>query len=77
MEAPDTCPTRAEVIEELSKAVDPGAKELPPLTARAVVQQDGARWRLELVTEMEGLHGTRQLEADSCAGRPAAPRREP
>ena len=66
--APDTCPTRAEVVEQLSKAVDSGTKELPPLTARAVVQQDGTTWRLELETELDGRHGTRLLEADSCEG---------
>ncbi len=66
--APDSCPSRAEVIEELSKAVKSGGKELPPLTARAVVEQDGATWRLELTTEIDGVRGTRVLEADSCQG---------
>jgi hypothetical protein len=66
--APDGCPTRAEVVRELDKAVDAEGKELPPLTVHAVVAQDGATWRLELVTEMEGRRGTRQLEADSCQG---------
>jgi hypothetical protein len=66
--APDTCPTRAEVVQQLSKAVDAGGKELPPLTASAVVQRDGSNWHLELVTEMDGRRGTRLLEADSCEG---------
>lgn len=66
--APDTCPTRAAVVEQLSQAVDAGGKELPPLMARAVVTQDGTSWRLELVTEMDGRRGTRVLEADSCDG---------
>ncbi|HEY6078996.1 MAG TPA: hypothetical protein VIW29_09350 [Polyangiaceae bacterium] len=66
--APDTCPTQAEVVEQLSRAVDAGGKELPQLTARALVQQDGSAWRLELTTEMDGRRGTRQLEADSCEG---------
>lgn len=64
--APDTCPSRADVLEQLSKAVDPKGKELPPLSAQAVVQQDGARWRLELTTELDGRKGVRQLESDSC-----------
>ena len=46
--APDTCPTQAQVVEELSRAVDAGGKELPPLTARATVEHDGATWRLEV-----------------------------
>ena len=66
--APETCPTRADVVAELSKAVDSGGRELPPLTAHAVVVQDGATWRLELMTEMDGRRGTRLLEADSCEG---------
>jgi hypothetical protein len=66
--APDTCPTRAEVVEQLSQAVDAGGKELPPLSARAVVTQDGQSWRLQLETEMDGRRGTRLLEADSCEG---------
>jgi hypothetical protein len=66
--APDTCPTQAQVVEELSRAVDAGGKELPPLAARAVVERDGATWRLELSTEMDGVLGTRQLQADSCEG---------
>jgi len=52
----------------LSKAVDAGGKELPPLSAQAVVQQEGATWHLELTTEMDGRRGTRRLEADSCEG---------
>lgn len=66
--APDTCPTRAEVAEQLSRAVDSGGKELPPLRARAVVTHEGAAWRLELETELDGRRGTRLLEADSCEG---------
>jgi hypothetical protein len=66
--APESCPTQAEVVQQLSKAVDVGEKELPPLTARAVVTQDGAVWRLELTTEVDGRRGTRLLEADSCEG---------
>ena len=66
--APDTCPTRAEVVQQLSKAVDADGKDLPPLTASAVVQRDGSSWHLELVTEMDGRRGTRLLEADSCEG---------
>ncbi len=66
--APDTCPTQAEVVEQLTRAVDAGGKELPPLTARAIVQQEGNAWRLELTTEMDGRRGARQLEADSCEG---------
>lgn len=66
--APDTCPTRAEVVEQLSKAVDAGEKELPPLAARATVSRDAAGWHLELETEMDGRQGTRQLEAESCEG---------
>lgn len=66
--APDTCPTRAEVVEQLSKAVDAGEKELPPLTARATVSRDAVAWHLELATEMDGRRGTRQLEAESCEG---------
>ena len=66
--APESCPTQAEVVQQLSKAVDAGDKELPPLAARAVVTQDGANWRLELTTEMDGRRGTRLLEADSCEG---------
>jgi len=66
--APDTCPTQAQVVEELSRAVDADGKELPPLSARATVERDGATWRLELSTEMDGVAGTRQLQADSCDG---------
>lgn len=66
--APETCPTRADVVEQLSRAVDSGGKELPPLTARAVVSHEANQWRLELETEMDGRHGTRLLEADSCEG---------
>jgi len=66
--APDTCPTQAQVVAELDRAVDAGGKELPPLTARAVVEREGATWRLELSTEMDGVAGTRQLQADSCDG---------
>lgn len=66
--APDTCPTQAQVVEQLSRAVDSEGKELPALTARALVQQEGSAWRLELTTEMDGRRGTRQLEADSCDG---------
>ncbi len=66
--APDTCPTRAEVVEQLSKAVDAGGKELPPLSARAVVTREGGSWRLELETEVDGRRGARLLEADSCEG---------
>lgn len=66
--APDTCPTQAEVVEQLTRAVDAGGKELPPLSARAIVEQEGGAWRLELTTEMDGRRGTRQLEADSCEG---------
>lgn len=66
--APDECPTQAEVVQQLSKAVDGADKELPPLTARATVRRDGASWRLELTTAMDGRRGTRLLEADSCEG---------
>ena len=66
--APEACPTQAQVVQQLNQAVDAGGKELPPLTARAVVLQDGATWRLELMTEMDGRRGTRVLEADSCEG---------
>jgi hypothetical protein len=66
--APEGCPTRAQVVQELSRAVDAGGKELPPLTARAVVERSGDAWRLELATEMDGRRGTRLLEADSCEG---------
>jgi hypothetical protein len=66
--APESCPTQAEVVQQLSKAVDGGEKELPPLTARAVVTRDGANWRLELTTEIDGRRGTRLLEAESCEG---------
>lgn len=66
--APDTCPTRAEVMEQLSRAVDVGGKELPPLSAHAVVSRHGDSWRLELTTDMDGRRGTRLLEADSCEG---------
>ena len=66
--APDTCPTQAEVVEQLSKAVDAGEKELPSLIARATVSRGGAAWHLELSTEMDGRRGTRQLEAESCEG---------
>jgi hypothetical protein len=66
--APDTCPTQAEVVEQLTRAVDAGGKELPPLTAQAIVAHEGNAWRLELTTEMDGRRGTRQLEADSCEG---------
>ncbi|HEX2878385.1 MAG TPA: hypothetical protein VHO25_02500 [Polyangiaceae bacterium] len=66
--APQACPTREEVVAELTKAVDAGGKELPQLTARAVVQQDGPTWRLELFTEMDGRRGSRLLQADSCEG---------
>lgn len=66
--APEACPTREVVIAELNKAVDAGGKELPSLTARALVQQDGATWRLELFTEMDGRRGSRVLQADSCEG---------
>jgi hypothetical protein len=66
--APDSCPTQAEVVEQLSKAVDAGEKELPPLAARATVSRDSAGWHLELSTEMDGRRGTRQLEAESCEG---------
>jgi hypothetical protein len=55
-------------VQQLNQAVDAGGKELPPLTARAVVTQEGATWRLELMTEMDGRRGTRVLEADSCEG---------
>jgi hypothetical protein len=55
-------------VQQLSKAVDADGKELPPLSANAVVQRDGNNWRLELVTEMDGRRGTRLLEADSCEG---------
>jgi hypothetical protein len=66
--APEACPTREAVIAELNRAVDAGGKELPPLTARALVQQDGTTWRLELFTEMDGRQGSRVLQADSCEG---------
>lgn len=66
--APEGCPTLEQVIEELTKAVDPGDKQLPPLMARAIVQQDGATWRLQLLTEIDGRRGVRLLEADSCEG---------
>jgi hypothetical protein len=66
--APPACPTREQVIAELTKAVDAGGKELPPLTARAEVQQDGPTWHLELFTEMDGRQGSRLLRADSCEG---------
>jgi hypothetical protein len=66
--APDTCPSRAEVVQQLSKAVDADGKDLPPLRASAVVQRDGNSWHLELETEMDGRRGTRLLEADSCEG---------
>jgi hypothetical protein len=66
--APDTCPTRAEVVQQLSKAVDADGKDLPPLSASAVVQRDGDTWHLELTTEMDGRRGTRLLEADNCEG---------
>jgi hypothetical protein len=66
--APDTCPTQAAVVEQLSRAVEAGGKDLPPLTARATVSRDGATWQLVLVTEMDGRRGTRVLEADSCEG---------
>ncbi|HVY31422.1 MAG TPA: hypothetical protein VHB79_32940 [Polyangiaceae bacterium] len=66
--APDTCPTQAEVVEQLSRAVDADEKELPPLVARATVSRDAGGWHLELATEMDGRNGTRQLEAESCEG---------
>jgi hypothetical protein len=66
--APEGCPTREQVVAELNKAVDAGGKQLPPLTASAMVQQDGPTWRLELFTEMDGRRGTRVLQADSCDG---------
>jgi hypothetical protein len=66
--APEACPTQAQVVQQLNQAVEAGGKELPPLTARAVVTQEGATWRLDLTTEMDGRRGTRVLEADSCEG---------
>jgi hypothetical protein len=66
--APEACPTQAQVVEQLNQAVHAGGKELPPLSARAVVTQEGATWRLDLTTEMDGRRGTRVLEADSCEG---------
>jgi hypothetical protein len=56
------------VLEQLNKAVDAGGKQLPALSAQAVVQQHGTVWHLDLTTEMDGRRGTRELEADSCDG---------
>jgi len=66
--APDSCPTQADVVSQLSQAVDADEKDWPALSARAVVEQLGARWRLQLDTEMDGRKGSRLLEADSCEG---------
>lgn len=66
--APDSCPTQAEVVSQLSQAVDADEKDWPALNARATVQQNGAQWHLQLDTEMDGRKGSRLLQADSCEG---------
>lgn len=66
--APESCPSREQVLEQLNKAVDAGGKQLPALSAQAVVQQHGTVWHLDLTTEMDGRRGMRELEADSCDG---------
>lgn len=66
-DAPAECPDAAAVRAQLERIarVRPGFT-LTPLTARAEVAHDGARYGLRLHTEHDGRRGERRLEADDC-----------
>jgi hypothetical protein len=66
-DAPAECPDAASVRAQLERVarVRPGFT-LTPLTARAAVVRDGARYALHLHTEHDGRQGERRLQADDC-----------
>ena len=67
-EAPAGCPSAADVSRELERLVRvPPGKAPPHLSVDARVEPRGERWVLHLRTELDGVEGERELEAESCA----------
>jgi len=65
--APAECPSAAAVRAQLERIARVRAGfTLTPLTARAEVVREGARYALRLHTEHDGQHGERRLEANDC-----------
>ena len=61
--APAECPSRASVLDAVTRALGPSsAADTTTLRARAVVENSGRGWRVQLSTPS----GERTLEADTC-----------
>ncbi len=64
--APQGCPTRAEVLSETARLLGQG-DAAKPLHARGIVLRKGAKYVLQLATQLDGSHGFRRLQATHCA----------
>lgn len=65
-EAPDGCPARADVQADLEREVDFAAHPPGALTLDGTVQRDREGYRLQLVTDLAGRGGQRELHAAAC-----------
>lgn len=67
-DAPDECPTRAVLIEELDAFIDPDAAGTPERVdqVHATIEKAETGWKLHLKVEVEGGVLERTLDADNC-----------
>ncbi len=67
-DAPAECPTRADVLAELSRITRVRAdRVVTPIRARAHIERTGTKYRLQLRTEREDQTGDTDLDAPDCA----------